>query len=108
MTISSPIWPSTDSIRTTHEEGLRLPYTFAEDGTPAERLQRPGRSTSPFSGYKDTRFVYDAASKTYNVFAFDEPYMDANTDAQVAVTNVIVIPHLPVHQGGQGCCRSLT
>ena len=81
----------TDSIRTTHEEGFVSPYTFAEDGTPVGGSSAQEINVS-FSGYKDTRFVYDAASKTYNVFAVDEPYMDANTDAQVAVTNVIVIP----------------
>lgn len=81
----------TDSIRTTHEDGFVSPYTFAEDGTPAGGASAQQVDVS-FSSYKDTSFVYDPATKTYSVFAFDEPYMDANTDTQVAVTNVIVIP----------------
>ena len=78
-------------FRSTHEDGFTSPYTFAEDGTPAGGQSAQEINVS-FSGYKDTRFVYDPASKTYSVYAFDEPYVDANTGDQVAVTNVIVIP----------------
>lgn len=81
----------TTSIRTVHEEGFSYPYTFTEDGTPVDG--EPAREISvSFSGYKQTDFVYDEATKTYSVFAYGDPYVDDTTDTQVAVTNVIVIP----------------
>ena len=51
-----------------------------------------------FSGYKSTAFAYNAETKKYDVSvkyngaADGSAYMDANTDTQVAVTNVVVIP----------------
>lgn len=77
--------------RTTHEEDFENPYVFTEDGTPADGQSAQQISVS-FSGYKTTRFDYDESSKTYQVYAYDEPYMDEAADTQVAVTNVVVIP----------------
>jgi hypothetical protein len=81
---------TTTSIRTEHEEGFETPYTFAEDGTPENGESATDIHVS-FSSYKDTDFHYDEASGTYLVDAFGEAYMDEVADAQVAVTNVIVI-----------------
>lgn len=81
----------TPSFRTLHEDGFSYPFTFTEDGTPAEG-EAATDITVPFSSYKKTQFVYDEASGLYNVFAYGDPYMDDTTDTQVAVTNVIVIP----------------
>lgn len=81
----------TTKIRTTHEDGFTSPYTFVEDGTPAGGTPATDINVS-FSSYKDTRFVYDAASGKYQVYAFGDPYMDANTNEQVGVTNVLVVP----------------
>lgn len=77
--------------RTIHEENFENPYVFTADGTPADGQSAQQISVS-FSGYKTTRFDYDAANGTYQVFAYDEPYMDEAADTQVAVTNVVVIP----------------
>lgn len=78
------------SFRKDHEEGYSLPYTFAEDGTPAE-----GESAQvvrvPFSTYKTGVFTYDEASKKYLVEEYGAPYVDGNDGQQVAVTNVITI-----------------
>lgn len=78
-------------IRTTHEEGFTSPYVFTEDGTP-QNGQSANRISVSFSGYKTTGFTYDAEQGKYLVDAFDEPYMDENTDQQVAVENVVIIP----------------
>lgn len=81
----------TTKIRTTHEESFSSPYTFTADGTPADG-QSAGQVDVSFSGYKQTHFTYDASTGKYNVAFFEnEPYMDANTNTQVAVTNVIVV-----------------
>lgn len=82
---------STPSFRALHEDGFSYPFTFTEDGTPAEG-EPAVDITVPFSYYKTTEFVYDESSGLYNVFAYGEPYMDDTTDTQVTVTNVIVIP----------------
>ncbi len=78
-------------IRTTHEEGFASPYVFTEDGTP-QNGQSANKISVSFSSYKTTGFTYDASAGKYLVEAFDAPYMDANTDQQVAVENVVVIP----------------
>lgn len=81
----------TTKIRTTHEEGYTSPFAFTADGTPAGG-QSANQVDVSFSGYKQTHFTYDEATGKYNVSFFEgEPYMDANTDTQVAVTNVIVV-----------------
>lgn len=79
------------NFRSLHEEGFSYPFTFAEDGTPRNGESAVDINVS-FSGYKQTRFVYDKAAGVYNVFAYGDPYMDDSTDTQVTVTNVIVIP----------------
>lgn len=79
------------SFRTAHTDGFTYPYTFAENGTPAGGSSAQ-TVTVTFSSYKNTVFNYDAASSTYLVSCFDAPYVDENNGAQVAVTNVIVIP----------------
>ena len=100
------MYTSTDQIqeylagsdfRTTHEDGFTSPYTFAEDGTPVGGSGAQSINVA-FSGYKSTAFAYNAETKKYDVSvkyngaADGSAYMDANTDTQVAVTNVVVIP----------------
>lgn len=80
-----------DRIRTTHEEGFSSPYVFTEDATP-QNGQSANKISVSFSGYKTTGFTYDAAQGKYLVEAFDAPYVDDNTDQQVAVENVVIIP----------------
>jgi hypothetical protein len=81
---------TTTTIRTQHEEGFEQPYTFVEDGTP-EGGESAAEIHVSFSGYKDTDFHYDETAGTYLVDAFGEPYVDEVADAQVEVTNVIVL-----------------
>ena len=78
-------------IRTTHEEGFSSPYVFTEDGTP-QNGQSANQISVSFSGYKTTGFTYDATQGKYLVEAFDAPYVDDNTDQQVVVENVVIIP----------------
>lgn len=88
---------SGSDFRTTHEAGFASPYTFAEDGTPVGGSSAQNVNVT-FSGYKSTAFAYNAETKKYDVSvkyngsADGSAYMDANTDTQVAVTNVVVIP----------------
>ncbi len=83
---------SHEDIRTEHEEEFVSPYTFTEDATPAEG-EDANRIEVTFSDYKKTEFDYDKESGEYLVSFFDdEPYMDENTDTQVSVKNVIVLP----------------
>ena len=78
------------SFRKDHAEGYTLPYTFAEDGTPAggtdARVIRV-----PFSNYKTGVFTYDVASKKYLVEEYGKPFVDGNTGEQLAMTNVVTI-----------------
>ena len=78
------------SFRKDHAEGYSLPYTYAEDGTPAE-----GESALeiqvPFSSYKTGVFTYDEESGKYLVSEYGKPLVDGNDNQQVAVTNVITI-----------------
>lgn len=78
------------SFRKDHEEGYSLPYTFAEDGAPAEG-ESAMSITVPFSNYKTGVFTYDEASKKYLVEEYGAPYVDGNDGQQVSVTNVIAI-----------------
>lgn len=78
------------SFRKDHEEGYALPYTFAEDGTPAEG-ESAMSITVPFSNYKTGVFTYDEESKKYLVEEYGAPYVDGNDGQQVSVTNVIAI-----------------
>lgn len=81
----------TDTIRSTHEDGYVSSFSFTDNGTPAGGSAATDVTVS-FSGYKDTHFVYDADTGKYMVYAFDEPYTDANSGEQVGVTNVLVLP----------------
>ncbi len=78
------------SFRKDHKEDYSLPYTFADDGAPAE-----GESALevrvPFSNYKTGVFTYDETSQKYLVEEYGAPYVDDNSDQQVAVTNVLTI-----------------
>lgn len=73
----------------THTEGYTYEMAFADDGTPADG-QDAGVITAAFSN-KATVFRYDASSGLYGVEEYDGPYIDGNTNEQIAVTNVIVL-----------------
>lgn len=77
-------------LRLEHEEGYDAGLAFADDGTPAGGSQALV-VTVPFSNYKTGLFVYDEMQSAYLVEEYGVPYVDGNTGAQVAVTNVIVV-----------------
>lgn len=77
------------SFRKEHEEGYSLPYTFAEDGTPAG--EAASKVSVPFSNYKTGVFIYDEDTKKYLVEEYGAAFVDGNNGQQVAVTNVVVI-----------------
>lgn len=78
------------SMRQTHEAGYALPLSFTADGTPTAG-NAAHTITLHWSNYKTGVFRYDTASGTYLVEEYGAPYVDGNTDTQVAVTNVLVI-----------------
>ncbi len=76
--------------RQVHNEGYSLPLTFAADGTPAAG-QAANTVSVKFSNNKTGVFTYDAERNAYLVSQHGAPYVDGNTDQQVAVTNVLVV-----------------
>ena len=50
--------------------------------------------TVNFSGYKRTTFKYNTKSGKYDVYFWenDEPYIDAENNRQIDVTNIIILP----------------
>ncbi|MBQ3135250.1 MAG: DUF3048 domain-containing protein [Oscillospiraceae bacterium] len=87
------------SKRQVHNEGYSLPLTFAADGTPAAG-QAAGTVRVKFSNNKTGVFTYDAERNAYLVSQHGAPYVDGNTNEQVAVTNVLVIQtHINVIPG---------
>jgi hypothetical protein len=89
---------SSSGIRTTHEAGYTYPLTFTEDGTPVNGTAAT-KVTVQFSSYKTNVFTYDSVSKLYMIEGFDEPYIDATTNQQVGVTNVLVLKTSVVNSG---------
>ncbi len=77
-------------MRQTHEQGYTLPLTFTADGTPAAG-STAHTITLRWSNYKTGVFRYDPTSGAYLVEEYGAPYVDGNTNTQVAVTNVLVV-----------------
>lgn len=88
--ITSLLGDQLASKRQVHEAGYSLPLTFAADGTPVLG-QEAGTITVKFSNYKTGTFTYDSDQNAYLVRQHGAPYVDGNTGAQVAVTNVLVL-----------------
>lgn len=86
-------WLATSSLTTTHTKENYTRFTFAEE-LPEGQMTAPADTVKvTFSGYKSTTFNYNEESGKYDVFFWDtEAYMDEAVNAQVAVTNVIVLP----------------
>ncbi len=78
------------SLRQEHEEGYAYTMDFAQDGTPAGGAPAE-KITIPFSNYKTGVFHYDADTGLYLAEQYGGPYLDGDTEQQVAVTNVVVI-----------------
>lgn len=80
------------------KKDLNAKFTFAEEewtpvGENAEIV------TVPFSKDYVSSFRYDAETKLYNRFQFDQPHIDENNNEQLKVKNVIIqyanIKHIP-------------
>lgn len=80
----------TYGVRMEHEDGYSYEMQFAQDGTPAGG-ETADRLTVPFSSYKTGVFDYDPDTGTYLVSEYGAAYVDGNSGAQVAVTNVLVL-----------------
>lgn len=80
----------TYGVRLEHEEGYAYEMQFADDGTPAAG-EAAEKITVPFSSYKTGVFEYDAEAGKYLVGEYGSAYVDGNSGAQVAVTNVLVL-----------------
>lgn len=78
------------SFRLVHEEDYAPALAFTEDGTPANG-EDAGVIAVSFSGVKTGVFRYDADSGLYLAEQGKTPYIDGNTGAQIAVTNVLVL-----------------
>ena len=82
--------PTYKHVSLTHKEGYEQPLVFMEAGETAQG--QPAASVSvKFSGYKTGVFTYDPETGLYQVEQFDAPYVDGNTNQQVAVKNVLVL-----------------
>ncbi len=77
-------------IRTDHEEGYRLGWSFVDDGTPATGGEALTVS-APFTASKITKFLYNGEEKLYYVEEYNDKFMDEAQKQQVAVTNVITL-----------------
>lgn len=73
-----------------HTEGYVYEMAFTDDGTPADG-QPANTLTASFSGSKTTTFQYHEEDKLYFVEEYGGAYIDGNSNAQVAVTNVLVL-----------------
>ena len=76
--------------RTEHEPGYALPLVFADDGTPS--LGEPAESVAVvFSSYKTGEFTYNPETKLYETAQYGKPFLDGQDDAQVMVTNIVIL-----------------
>lgn len=68
-------------------------FNFAKngDGTPKDGISAKAVAVT-FSGYKTTTFNYDEKTKEYNVFFWDEPYIDELNGETIKVKNIIILP----------------
>lgn len=80
----------TYGVRLEHEEGYAYEMQFAQSGAPAEGTAAE-KLTVPYSSYKTGVFEYDAETGKYLVSEYGSAYVDGNSGAQVAVTNVLVL-----------------
>lgn len=78
------------NFRKDHMPDYSLPYTFAEDGTPAGGVDAKVVRV-PFSKVKTGIFTYDEETGKYLVEEYGQPLVDGNNGEQVAVTNVVTI-----------------
>ena len=73
-----------------YRDGITTPYSFNQ-----EFKENEGKTavsiTLPHSSYITVRFQWDAASKKYLKYSFDEPHTDGLNSKQLAFENVVVL-----------------
>lgn len=86
-------WLANSNVPTTYTKDNYTKLAFTDE-LPEGLMTAPADSVKvTFSGYKSTTFNYNEESGKYDVFFWDvEPYMDEAANAQVEVTNIIVLP----------------
>lgn len=84
------LFPTYKNLRTEHKDGFEMGWSFAADHAPAG-FEQADQLTVPFSTYKTGVFQYDSETRLYYVEEYGAPYIDGNTDEQVAVKNVLVL-----------------
>lgn len=84
------LFPTYTKLRQEHKEGYIVGWSFTE-APPAATAAQATVLTVPFSNYKTGLFTYDPESKLYMIEEYGKPYVDANTDQQVGVNNVLVL-----------------
>lgn len=68
-------------------------FNFAKDGDGTPKDGVPANNVNvPFSGYKTTKFIYDADAGDYGVYFWDDPYIDELNNEQIKVKNIIILP----------------
>lgn len=68
-------------------------FNFAKDGDGTPEGGAPANNVQvTFSGYKTTNFVYDANTKDYSVYFWEDPYIDELNSEQIKVKNIIILP----------------
>ncbi|SMC37517.1 DUF3048 domain-containing protein [Papillibacter cinnamivorans] len=80
----------TYDIRLRHEDDYEYRMKFSKDAVP-ENGTAADKLTIVFSSYKTGVFTYDSASGLYLASEYGAPYVDGNSDEQVAVKNVFVL-----------------
>ncbi len=84
-------------IRHVHNDGFAAPYKFTNNVVAAQGqllANETGRLTEFkvwMNKNKTTRFMYDPDQRKYLVSEYGAPYIDGNTDEQLATKNVIVM-----------------
>jgi len=84
------LFPTYTKLRRQHKDGYLVGWTFTEDA-PAASAAQATVLTVPFSKYKTGVFTYNAETGLYMIEEYGKPYVDANTDQQVGVKNVLVL-----------------
>ena len=82
--------PTYKNMRLDHKDGYVVGWTFSDEPH-SENAVPANKITVPFSSYKTGIFTYDETSGLYMVEEYGKAYVDANTNEQVGVKNVLVL-----------------
>lgn len=82
--------PTYKRVTLTHRENFSEPLRFMGPDETAQGAPASSLSVT-FSNYKTGTFTYDPETRLYKISQYDGPYVDGNTEEQVAVKNVLVL-----------------